>query len=286
MDDKQVAVVTDSIGCLTRELVEQYGIGIVPVNIHCDGRVYKDWVDMTPIEAYELFLEHPDSFSTSAPSPEDYLEVYRKASTRAKNILCVTISSKISMEYSVAQVAKGQAEEELPGVTIEVLDSYTATAAQGFIALAGARAAEEGKSLVEVVKAAEEMKNKIGLIIILDTIRHIYRSGRIPKVAAQAGAILNLRPMLTVNGPVHFMGMARSRKSGIERIFKVMRNKVGLKPVHVAVMHAYAPEEAESLKDRISSEFNCTELWLTEFSPVMGYVCGTGTLGIAFYPED
>ena len=286
MNSKQVAVVTDSIGCLTRELVEQYGIGIVPVNIHCDGQVYKDWVDMTPVEAYELFLRHPDSFSTSAPSPEDYLQVYREASTRARNILCVTISSKISMEYNVAQVAKEQAEVELPGVTIELLDSNTATAAQGFIALAGARAADEGKSLVEVIKAAEEMKSKIGLLIILDTIRHIYRSGRIPKVAAQAGAILNLRPMLTVSGPVHFLGMARSRKSGIEWMLKKMRKSVGLKPVHVAVMHAYSPEEAESLRERIASEFNCAELWLSEFSPVMGYVCGTGTLGIAFYTED
>ena len=55
--------------------------------------------------------------------------------------------------------------------------------------------------------------------------------------------------------------------------------------MHVAVMHAYAQEEAAKLKERILSEFNCVELWLTEFSPVMGYATGTGTLGIAFYKE-
>ncbi len=55
--------------------------------------------------------------------------------------------------------------------------------------------------------------------------------------------------------------------------------------VHVAVMHAYALEEAKKLKERIASEFNCAELWLTEFSPVMGYACGTGTVGFAFYKE-
>jgi fatty acid-binding protein DegV len=65
-----------------------------------------------------------------------------------------------------------------------------------------------------------------------------------------------------------------------------MRDKVGQKPVHVAVMHAYAPDEAERLKARISSEFNCLELWLSEFSPVMGYATGTGTLAVAFYGED
>jgi fatty acid-binding protein DegV len=66
----------------------------------------------------------------------------------------------------------------------------------------------------------------------------------------------------------------------------MMRNKVGQSPVHVVVFHAYALTEAERLKERISSEFNCAEIWLGEFSPVMGYTCGTDTLGLAFYPED
>jgi len=65
-----------------------------------------------------------------------------------------------------------------------------------------------------------------------------------------------------------------------------MRDKVGARPVHVAVTHAYAPEDAERLKEQISSEFNCAELWITEFSPLMGYACGTGALGIAFYSGD
>ena len=81
------------------------------------------------------------------------------------------------------------------------------------------------------------------------------------------------------------MGAVRNKGSGIDRLLKIMRGKVGLNPVHVAVMHAYALDEAEKLKERISSEFNCAELWITEFSPIMGYACGTGTLGLAFYSE-
>ncbi len=64
-----------------------------------------------------------------------------------------------------------------------------------------------------------------------------------------------------------------------------MRDKVGKSPVHVAVTHAYALDEAERLKELVSSEFNCAELWLAEFSPIMGYACGTGTVGLAFYTE-
>jgi DegV family protein with EDD domain len=258
----------------------------VPLNVHFEGKVYKDWVDITPSEAYELFLKNPDDFGTSAPSPDDYLEGFREASRRVNNILCVTISSKLSTTNDVAQLAKKYAEKELPGVNIDVLDSNTTTAAEGFVALAAARAAEGGQDLTETARAAVEMRDKVRVLILLDTIRHVYRSGRIPKVASQAGAILSIRPMLTVNGVVQFVGVARSRKSGIDRILKTMRNKVGSKPVHVAVMHAYAAEEAERLKERVSCEFNCAELWVTEFSPIMGYACGTGTVGLAFYPED
>jgi len=283
----KVAIVTDSLACLTRELVEEYEVGVVPLNIHFDGKVYKDWVDITPSQSYELFLKNPDSWGSSAPSPEDFLKAYREASQQAKNVLCVTISAKLSATYDIAQVAKERAEAELPGTAIEVLDSQTTTAAEGFVALAAARAAADGKNLAEVAKTAEEMRDKVRFFAFLDTVRHVYRSGRIPKIASQAGSILHIKPILTISsGLVHFTGVARSKKSGVERLLKIMRNKVGLKPVHVAVMHAYALDEGERLKERISSEFNCAELWLTEFSPLMGYACGTGTLGIAFYPED
>ena len=282
---QRVAIVTDSVACLTRELVEQYGIEIIPINFYAGGKIHKDWVDITPSEAYELFLKDPDSFKTSAASPEDCLKVYRSASQRAEKILCVTISNKLSMMYDAAREAKELAMTELPQTSIEVLDSQTATPAEGFVALAAARAAAEGKDLADVLSAAEEMKDRVSAIVFLDTIRHVYRSGRIPKVASQIGSVLNIKPILTVSGKVHFTAAVRNRKSGIERILQMMREKVGQNPVHVAVMHAYAPDEAERLKERIASEFDCAELWITEFSPVMGYACGTGTVGIAFYTE-
>jgi DegV family protein with EDD domain len=282
----KVTIVTDSIACLTKELVEQYGIGIVPISICFRDEVYRDWVDITPTEAYELFLQEPERFTTSPASPGRYLEAYHEASNQTKNILCVTLSAKLSTGYDMACVAREQAKTELPQTSIEVLDSQTVTAAQGFVALAAARAAAEGKSLAEVVKVAEEMRDRATFIILLDTIRHVYRTGRIPKVAAQVGSVLKIKPILTSSsGLVRFAGAVRSREHGINRILQMMRDKVGQSPVHVAVMHAYALDEAERLKGRISSEFNCAELWLTEFSPVMGYATGTGTLGFAYYRE-
>ncbi|MFQ6122540.1 MAG: DegV family protein [Dehalococcoidales bacterium] len=283
---QKVAIVTDSIACLTRELVEQYRIEIIPLNFYAGGKLYKDWVDVTPTEAYELFLKDPESFKTSSASPEDCLNAYRNASKRARDIFCVTVSLKLSTVYNVAKGAIELAKSELPQTSIEVLDSQTATAAEGFIALAAARAAAEGKDLTEVVSTAKEVRDKVSVIVLLDTMRHVYRSGRIPKVAAQVGSVFNIRPIFTVSGAVHFTGAVRNREHGINRILQMMRDKAGQSPVHVAVLHAYALDEAERLKERVSAEFNCAELWLSEFSPLMGYACGTGTVGLAFYPED
>ncbi|MFC1958223.1 DegV family protein [Chloroflexota bacterium] len=283
---QSVSVVTDSIANLTRELIEQYKIEIVPIMLLVQGKIYRDMVDMTPSQAYELFLQDPDSFNTSPASPGHYLEAYREAVKHAKNILCITLSSRLSTGYQMANVAKEQARIELPDASIEVMDSQNVTAAEGLIALAAARSAAEGRNLAEVVRVAEEVRGKAVFLLLLDTIRHVYRTGRIPKIASQVGSMLNIKPMLTnSSGLVGFKGIARNREQGINRLLDSMRDKVGQDPVHVAVMHAYAPDEAEKLKERIDSEFNCAELWVTEFSPVMGYATGTGTLGFAFYKE-
>lgn len=284
---EKVAIVADSIACLTRELVEQYKISIAAIPIRFGNKLYRDWLDITPSEAYELFLKDPDSFQVAGASPGIFLDAYREASKHAKNILCITISAKISGANDAAKKAGEYVKKELPHLSIEVLDSETVTAAEGFVALAAARAAAAGKNMAEVVKAAKEMKGKVTWVASLDTIRHVYRTGRVPKIAAQIGAMLNIKPILTSSsGLIRFIGVARSRERGIERMLKIMRDKMGQSPAHVAVMHAYAPADAEKLKERVASEFNCAELWLTEFSPVMGYACGTGTLGLAFYKED
>ena len=190
------------------------------------------------------------------------------------------------MMHNAANKAREMAATELPDTNIEVIDSRMATPSEGMIALAAARAAAEGKDLPEVINVAGTVKEKVGAIIFLDTIKHVYRSGRIPKVASQIGSVLNIKPILTVSEVVHFAGVVRNRKQGIERIIQTMHDKLGDNPAHIAVTHAYALDEAEKLKERIASEFNCAELWLCEFSPVMGYACGTGTVGAAFYAID
>ena len=283
---QKVAVITDSIACLTKELVEEYKIGIVPINFFVDGHLYRDWVDITPSEAYELFLKDPDSFKTSAPAPEECLQAFRDASQQAESALCITVSSKLSATYDSALDAKDLMSQELSDFKIEVLDSESATASEGMIALAAARAASKDLDLSRVLAEADKVKTKVYAYLYLDTLKHVYRSGRIPRIASQIGSALNIKPILSVSGVVHFNTLVRNRKQGLERILQIMHEKTEGKPVRAAVIHAYAPEEAEKIRQRVAAEFNCVELWVSEFSPVMGYACGTGTAGVAFYAVE
>jgi DegV family protein with EDD domain len=284
---QKVAILADSIACLTPEMVSQYRLQVIPINIHFNGRIYRDGVDLTSMEAYRLLEKDPERFASSPASVGEYLEAYRTASTYADSILCITLSSQLSTLYDMARVAKEEAKRELPPVPIEVLDSKTAACGEGLIVTAAARAAAEGKNLAEVTGIAQKVSEKVSVIGIMETVRHAYRTGRIPKITARMGSMLSIKPVFSVSdGVVHIAGLARSKGQAVKRALTIMKKKVGIRPVHVAVAHADVPEEGQSLKERISTEFNCAELWLTDFSPVMGYVTGAGVLAIAFYPDD
>jgi DegV family protein with EDD domain len=280
----KVTIVTDSVACLPDEQVKKYGIRVVPIKILFEDKIYRNGVDLAPSEAYQLLAKAPDSFSTSPSSPSDYADIFRELVTKRQDIFCLAISSKLSTVFNVACLAAEQVKQEMPQSNIEVMDSKSATASQGFIALAAAQSAAKGNELNDVVKAAGIVRDRVQFLLALETIRHAYRTGRIPKIATQMGSMLGVKPLLTIsNGVVRLAGIARTKQSGVKRLLETMRRKAGKQPVHVAVMHTAVPKEAEELKQLISTEFNCLELLLIEVSPIIGYAIGTGALGIAFY---
>jgi len=286
MENSRVVIATDSIACLTPEIVRRYGIRVVPINIHFNGAIYRDGVTLTAEEAYKILEKDPRDFASSPASIGEYFEVYRQASLETGNILVITISTKLSTMYNVAKLAKEQAQENLPQVRIEILDSGTATIGEGLIVTAAARAAEEGKPLTEILSVASRVSERVKVMGILDTIRYVYRTGRIPKISARLGSMLNIRPMFSLaRGEIHFMGITRSREKGIEQLINIMKKEIGSGLLHLAIAHARVPEEAQNLRARIEAEFKTAESWLTDFSPVMAYATGTGVLAVGYYAE-
>ena len=285
---QKVAIVTDTVGCIPQEQVEKYGIEIVPLNIIFGDKVYRDRIDISPGEFYALLRQAKKLPTTSAPSPSTFLEAYRKASQQAASILCITLSSKLSGTFNSAQMAMEMAKETLPGVIIELLDSETAAATEGLLALAAARVAASGKSLTEVVKTTKSVRQRVHLLAMLDTLRYLVKGGRVPKLAALATSILKIKPILTITeGEAHPVTNPRTTPRGMKRMLQIMGQKILTgQPLHVAVTHADALDRAIALRDQIAAQFDCAELFITEFTPVMGAHTGPGVIGIAFYSED
>jgi len=282
------AIIADSISCIPADQRERYQIKIVPANVFFNEHVYRDLIELSSEKAYELLEKAPEFWKTSAPSPEDYIEAYRELARSVRNILVVTISSKLSMFYSSALAARDVFKDESPQTAVEVMDSRTVAAAEGLIVLAAARAAARGISFKDVVAIANGIRERVKFIGLLETIRFVYRTGRIPKVASDLGSMLSIKPVLTgVNGSIRLAGAARNKQNGMKKMLQMMSIDVSkTEPAHVAVMHAEALEEAEKLKEMVVANFNCVEIFITDFSPMMGYATGPGTLALAYYKED
>jgi DegV family protein with EDD domain len=285
---EQIAIVTDSVACLPPEIADKYNISIVPAgNIYFEGKTYRDWIDLSYSEAYHILEKSPKEFFTGPTSPLEILQLYKKLAQDHKAILHISLSSKLSTLYNVARLARDMAIKELPGIKIEIIDSATATAAEGFIAIMASRAAMAGKSFKEVIKIANEVKENVGLFYVLYTVKYVYRTGRVTRALADLGSKLNVKPLVTIkSGSAQVKGFVRNSHKGIESMVDLAKQRINRNNVHMAVLHAEALKDAETLKQRIKSEFNCVELWVGQFSPLMVYATGKGVLGIAFYIES
>jgi len=284
---RRVAVVTDTTACIPREQAARHDITVVPVQLIINGRNYRDGIDISPTEFYALQRQEKEIPTTSSSSPEAYLEAYESAGQKAPAVLCITEPSRFSAMVESARIARDIAGTNLQHVTIEVLESTTAAAGQGLVTLAAARVAASDGTLDEVLKTARDTMSGVHLFAALDTLQYLARSGRVPQAAAMVNSLLNIKPIFTLNhNGAHTIAVPRSTDSAMKRILKLMEDKVtGDKSLHVAIMHADAAEIARLMEDKISSRFECEELFTTEFTPVMGAHTGPGLFGVAFYSE-
>jgi len=282
-----VVIVTDTTACIPQERIDQHNIELVPIELIFDEKVYRDGIDITPSQFYYLLQKTKNLPTTSGSLPTSYLEAYRCASRRTNSIICITESSRFSGMFNSARLAMEMAKEELPGLKIELVECTTAAAGQGLVVLAAARAAALAKSLTEVVNTIKNLMPRVYLFASLDTLKYLVKGGRVPQAAALVNSLLNIKPVFSVNcGDAHTLALPRSTESATKRILELMKNKIiKEQPIRIAVMHANVIQRAKLLENQISSQFNCVEIYITEFTPVMGVHTGPGVIGVAFHVE-
>ena len=272
-----ITVVTDSAANIPSEFITELGIHTVPMYLKFGDAVYQDGVDLPRGEFYPKLEREEVPVSTAAPSAGDYRDAFERALAGADGVVCVTVASFVSVSDEAALVAANEL-----GPAVRVVDSKSASMGEGWAAVEAARLAGTGASLDEVTARAEEIVGRTQLVATINTFEYLRRSGRVHALLAYAGAALNIKPVFALRGgKIEQLGRPRSRARAIARAVEATRPLATRGPLHCAVAHAAAPDEADALLARIRSEIDCAESLVTEFTPLMGAHTGPGVLAVA-----
>jgi DegV family protein with EDD domain len=275
-----VAIVTDSTAYLPTQQVKQFGISVAPQILIWGDKTYQDGVDIQPDEFYTRLKTATVMPTTSQVSIPTFQKIFQELTDQGKEILAILLSAKLSGTIDSAI----QARAAMPKATIEIVDSYTTAMSMGFIILSVARAAEQGASLAECKVLAENARGYTGVIFAVDTLEFLNRGGRIGGATRYLGTALQLKPILEVrDGQVEAVERVRTRTKSLNRVVEMVEERIGDKtPVHLAGLHANAPEEAEMMLEQISAKLNPVEKVLSQVSPVVGTHAGPGTVALAY----
>ncbi len=266
----------------------QNGVKIIPcANIIIGNETYPDGKTLTTAEAYELIKKDPDNFSTSAIMPGQILEEYRKLDSAVSDILHITLSSALTAAFQSAHAAAEAFQEERPNIDIRIVDSKTAGGAQGLLTLATAQAAAKGMSLDQLIEFIERIRPVTGGMMLLDTLRYIYRTGRMTKTSARIASLLNIRPInkMTDDGTLEMSDRVRKRSDGFSKLIELIKADTDFQPLHFLVSHADSPQNAREFCSLLEKEIDCLSITVSDYSPAMGYAVGPGAIFVGFQPK-
>ena len=283
-----IRIVTDSTADLTPELVERYGIRVVPLEVLAEGKAYKDKIDITNEEYYEILRSATVLPTTSQPSPAVFAQTYRElAAEGAEHIISIQISSELSGTYQSSVLAAGLVAD---AVTVHNFDSRTATMGLGLIVLSAACMAKEGKSLDEILAQVDYMIQNSDLYFLLDSLDNLHKGGRIGKASHMVGSLLNIKPVLNLsNGVISAYEKVRGNKGNkaLERLIAILAEKIDPhKKLYCTVGYCDNREIADYMVEKLKEHVDCDEFIYLQIGSVVATHIGMGAVGLAFYQLD
>ena len=271
-----VKIVTDSLSDITSDLAQELGVTVVPLYVRFGEEVYRDRVEITTDEFYHRLVHDAAFPATTQPPPGDFVNVYNKLAKETDEILVITLSSKLSGTYQSALQAKSLIEGKC---RIEVIDSLKVAMGLGLIVIAAAKVAKTGASLDELVDLVYKAMPRSHLIAYFDTLKYLAKGGRIGKAQGLLGAVLSIKPILTVkDGEMSPLTRVRSRTAGMDYLCNSVAGFSNIE--ELAVEHCTTPDDADKLVERLDSFFPKKRIYRSTISPVVGTYAGPDALAV------
>ena len=280
----RVAVVTDSTCDLPATLIDELGIGVVPVRVYFGDENYLDKVTISPSEFYGRFAVTNEPPKTSQPPPADFTQVFQNAATHAGAIVSVNLSAAVSGTYQAGIVGARPVEK----TAIENVDSRNVSVGLGLIVRAAGEAAAAGKPAEEVARIARDAADRTRLFIAVPTLEHLIRGGRVSAAKGLIARILGLLPVLTIDGEGSAVpaakgrGFAGARGKMMSLLFAAAEK--GTEARRFGVAHCDAPTLAESIAREIRERYPESDVMIVECGPALGAHGGPGAVAVAVLP--
>jgi DegV family protein with EDD domain len=278
-------IVTDCAADLSAQELEDLDVTQAPLFIHFpEGEV--NAVEISADDFYNrLEAMRPVIPTTAQPSSGIFAELYRKLSEKEKEILSIHISSGLSGTINSARDGGEQVKHE---AHVSYWDTLSLSGGERFQVMAAALASKANWALQAIQDRLEKIREKTEVIYTLDTLEYLARGGRIGRVKAIAGALLNLKPVIRVDTDGKYTTVTTGRTIGksINSIVEYLFNKYDDTPVWITVLHGRFAEKAEILTNELKVKLNVARLEVSRISPVLGVHTGPGIVGAAVVPME
>ena len=273
-------IITDSTADLTKELYEQFDIGMVPLTIQLGERRWRDFYDMKPDAYFPILRTSSDFPITSQPSPQDFINAYTPFVEANEPILSVHISSGLSGTYQSACLARSH----FPDATIEVVDSHQASLGLALILHLCVEKARSGLPFEAVVAHARELSKKVETYFSVDSLEYLQRGGRIGRAQAFLGTLMKIKPLLKlVEGAIHPVEKIRAAERLLNRYVELIEKKAaeGL-PLNLIVAESDNADVVTGLVNRLIMVPNVILVQRCTIGGVIASHTGPGVIGITF----
>ena len=281
-----IVIVTDSTSDIEPHRAQELGVAVVPLFVVFGDKSYKDYVDLTRAEFFEKLATEKVLPITSQPTAQMFEDAFAPIVAAGDEILCITISSKLSGTINAARAAA----QHFPDAKIDIYDSQTAAGGPGMMVLRANELARQGKSREEILAALDHERETQRLYACIADLSHLQRTGRIGKAQAVLGTLMKIVPVLVlkdgeVAAEAQVRTFARAQETMLDLAFKAVTDP---SKARFLVMHTNAPDVAQAALEKLRTRLDGVVprlLDILEAGPAIATHGGPGAVGI-FVAQD